>query len=1003
MLFSRQGSVRPRPSQGSRDGNYVSYDSGFGSPAIAGTSLFSFDSLNYNYPIQGPAVRCTPQGSTVLLAGNGKLAYGSQSGVAADAQWTDAGPAWSVRVTRKPALNAAAFTLGYACSQGLTNYRSAGGGTYLGYPHYTSDWQLQGTTPEPSTFSTTVAAVPVSLSYATGPVVECMVWVDSANNVKVGVVAPTWPSWVETTLATDWGGGTTAMLWACQGAVGGTLLIAYVPSASTHDVKILKVTVNQTTGNATSSNATFVLANPVTSLCIASDGTHILLAATLTTTGLTSKVITQSTLTDAGIDITPGGTAQLAVCGIGNGLGYYACNLGAAGGNGGLPVYVRNLTAAAGNTACLLPGNSSGSPNLVIQWFPLFPPTEFGGRVVMGAVMNAGTQSRGTWVVFDVQQPAGWGYASPVAVGLHEGTNSQAPPGACSVDAAGNLHFVVNEGITYNTNGVETACCQPIVLTAQAPRTAETAGLTYLNGSVTHAFDGAQTFEVGYLTLPYLNVTTGQGGSGTMASGSYTLQALWEWTDAQQNLHRSPASLPVTTTVSGGPDGYISWVVNVPVTLKQYATIAVYCSQVNPSSTAPLYLAATVTTATWTAGTAVVTGTINAVPALTADQLYTVGGIINDDRPASSDRGIAVMPDRVWTADERTLYASKTLRATIAPAWNSGFYQVQVPRALGAVRSLEAMSGNLFVFCTNGVAVVSGSGLDDFGNGTGWTPPQMVYPVGAVSYSRSSAPTPAGPVFLGRDGLLHQISLGLSGAPIGEPVDALYVNGTDADVVFAAPGLALPSATASRGAGATNALIAIGPLLDASNSATPTIAVLDTVTGQWSTWSGGSLQGATRLAAVDHQLGGVVWAYDPTAPALFSFDSWTFTDQPSNAAQVCKIVTRPVRLGPGNSALGWGRVRSCSVNRKVIVGHTLNVQLIHGDTGTVVTNKTTTEAVPTGDGNWPYDYSWEFRASGQRASSVSVALTATGGGSEWSDFELWVSQGNERAPTLNRS
>ena len=74
-----------------------------------------------------------------------------------------------------------------------------------------------------------------------------------------------------------------------------------------------------------------------------------------------------------------------------------------------------------------------------------------------------------------------------------------------------------------------------------------------LTGSFVSQFDGVSYSENGFLLFPEPPVLSSSSASGgSMSNGTYLYCAVYEYTDANGNIHRSSPSAPTTVTLSGG-------------------------------------------------------------------------------------------------------------------------------------------------------------------------------------------------------------------------------------------------------------------------------------------------------------------------------------------------------------------------------------------------------------------------------------------------------------------
>jgi hypothetical protein len=552
----------------------------------------------------------------------------------------------------------------------------------------------------------------------------------------------------------------------------------------------------------------------------------------------------------------------------------------------------------------------------------------------------------------------------------------------------------VAEGVSFTQTlqgeDIEIAAWRPVKLTPQgAPSTPYGRDL-FLGGNVMYVHDGRACYESGWVEgQPTVFVTSMSAGGGLTANASYTFQAVWVYIDAQGRTVRSVAAFPVTTSTTA-----TNKVANLEITAPQVTTkgteylngstvsvgswfVEVYVTPANPGGNSPLYLAARIP---HYGSTGSVTLSIASETDQTAQELYTVGNVLDDER-APGDRGVVVVADRLWSASENKLFASHVPKVNVAPAWNQEDLFLDVPPALGSVTALSVVDATLVVICTGGTAVVSGPGLDDLGNGDGWSSPQKVFAVGGAPSPRSAASVPGGVAWVGPDGLLYVLDRSLHATAAGAPEWA-YPDTGSPDVAYVPPGTGRGFDTVS------------GPLIAFGSSGQP-IKVLDLNTGEWCRWTPAS--SAFSLAGAASGL----WAAVTGSPYVVSFTGSGGTDLGTSFTQ--SVTMQAVAPSGDGSRSSWGRVRSVNPVFDTLAAHTASVLVTADEARAVVCNKSFSVPGTEVPGNWPWSRNPEFRLTNQRCSFLLITLSATPAAAAWTGLDLWAFPSGDRAPSRNRS
>lgn len=659
----------------------------------------------------------------------------------------------------------------------------------------------------------------------------------------------------------------------------------------------------------------------------------------------------------------------------------------------------RNWTAATQTSSFTLIGRYVGLGE-GIYWEPLFGATVWSGRTVVGIARAADfTRSGGVnallhrsqWVVLDVTElysSANTTARRVIAYGQAGGCD-RIPVSSASLTGQGDLAFAVHEGATFDADqGVTQSRAVRIHLRMSPVAGAAAQGLTYLSSNGHLAYDGAQLRAQCFVeSTAYIQADTAAVGGGALPAGSYSYQATWEALNARGQVIRSGASN--VKTITAALNDKVNVVVSLPQ-LWEYTTeanrvrVRLWATGTSPSAGAPLYYV-TESLLTAVAATADVTLTHSASVTPTAEQLYTVGNVLDDEPAPGGDRGVALAGERLWVADQRRVYASKLLRPNVAPAWNTeGLHTLEIPSALGEIQGLAGYQDRLVVVCSDGCAVVRGPGVDDFGNGPGWGVDTLTAPGASVITPRQVVATPDGAVYQGKGGALWLLTPDGDAQRFSGPLSNEVVTG---DVTFCP-------------AGPTN-LPGDFPVVENTRRLfhggfnSEPVRHFDIDMGAWSLWNNDADAFLTHHCSINGELWGLL---DDNQPV--SFTGTTGVDALGVGDVISVIETGNVQVAstPG----GWGRLRKARIVGPLPNG-TVNVTMNGTADGVSVIITGVVAWGSAGDSLWPRQDQPEFWSTVQRCSQVRFLIYLSPSTfAEVTSLELEVWGGDELAPAVNR-
>lgn len=294
---------------------------------------------------------------------------------------------------------------------------------------------------------------------------------------------------------------------------------------------------------------------------------------------------------------------------------------------------------------------------------------------------------------------------------------------------------------------------------------AEIAGSTFISGGQTWQYDGNISCELGYHTSPQNLLITGSATGGGITPGTYYYQAIYEWSDASGNPHRSaPSPLPnpgVTTTGSAS-----SVTISIPtltMTNKTNVTVKIYRS----SLTSPLPREVTNVNGISLSNTIDVPfvyyiDPVDEIALVTYSKniLYTsLGQLPNDSVPASYD--MTVFKSRLFIVtceDRNSIFFSKPVIAGTAPEFSDLFTIFVNPSIsskvnTGPITAIFPMDDKLIIFKQRAIYYIAGEGPDNDGTDNTFTDPIYISAtIGCIS-KQSVVITPMGLIFQSDKGL----------------------------------------------------------------------------------------------------------------------------------------------------------------------------------------------------------------------------------------------------------
>ena len=340
----------------------------------------------------------------------------------------------------------------------------------------------------------------------------------------------------------------------------------------------------------------------------------------------------------------------------------------------------------------------------------------------------------------------------------------------------------------------------------------EAGGNLLLAGGVLNMYDGQSVVEHGFHLFPEDFTATPATSGGSMADGTYGIQVVWYWQDAQGQIHRSrPSAVFQFTITGGGGNGSCALVIpTLRVTAKTGTRTAPIAAVFRTSSGGTLYQrvgngsADPVTAPVYSTVSA---DTVNfsltvADSAIAANEIiYTQGGTLPNASPGACSQ-IATSMARVWLAGIVGQPLAAAFSQRIVPGvpveFANSLYLVTDPRGR-EITGLGVIDEKAILFKQAAIYAVAGDGPDSTGNNNLFTEPGLVTSDVGTVVPESVAITPVGLMFQTSKGK-YLLDRGLSVSYIGAAVEGyndltctggVTVDGTNQVRFTASDGVAL--------------------------------------------------------------------------------------------------------------------------------------------------------------------------------------------------------------------
>jgi hypothetical protein len=330
----------------------------------------------------------------------------------------------------------------------------------------------------------------------------------------------------------------------------------------------------------------------------------------------------------------------------------------------------------------------------------------------------------------------------------------------------------------YLVPGVETDTVEPkthihaIITDFDHPGCGKVVGLgnlAYVIGGALMCFDGSRLFEAGYSIYPVMGTVTGNAG-GTLSTGNYFWNCMYEWPDARGNMHRSGPS-PDSNSLTVAPADDLNYdgnfdVVGLALTNRQRIGNAVPAIRIVPyrtKTTGTVLFRSPERTSAATLSPFNDVSDIDALYAVVDGQadtsigdnpiIYTSGGVLDSVMPPCL-RDIAAWKNRIFGIGEdgQTVWYTTEWEDGVAPWFNETF-TFSVSDDDRELTAIVAMDDKLVLFKENAIYVVTGEPHQSNGLGSSLLVEKI---------SNESGCTDLRSVVRGPDGIYFQSARGIT-------------------------------------------------------------------------------------------------------------------------------------------------------------------------------------------------------------------------------------------------
>ena len=296
-----------------------------------------------------------------------------------------------------------------------------------------------------------------------------------------------------------------------------------------------------------------------------------------------------------------------------------------------------------------------------------------------------------------------------------------------------------------------------VLVDTPAPSTAMLQDILYVADKGLFQYDGSRFRNIGWADRPSFRMAYGAISNGALEDDArYYYKVVYEWTDAQGNLHESEPSASATMLAVTKQNFSVDIVQNnLPDFPAKEMRAAIYRTQANGS----IFNHIVTVNMDRTLGVLIFNDNAADTSAATGKFLYTDSGELANTPPPASARYVAAHRKRLFViGKDDVVYFSKLVKDGFGVAFTEAF-AIKTPNNISdPPTALGTMDGNLFIFTENSIYILGGEGPDNLGVGGFYEAKQIPSTVGAVKGSPVKL-TSDGLIFVSKKGIKSKIYL----------------------------------------------------------------------------------------------------------------------------------------------------------------------------------------------------------------------------------------------------
>lgn len=294
-----------------------------------------------------------------------------------------------------------------------------------------------------------------------------------------------------------------------------------------------------------------------------------------------------------------------------------------------------------------------------------------------------------------------------------------------------------------------------------------------LNGGLVCQYDGSSVTELGFSNDPEISSVTTATTGGQLGSGQWIYYVVYEWLDANGNLHQSAPSIGYYVSFNSGTTNYAT--INartLSITQKSNVNVVFYRTQ---SDGIIAYRIASVPNDPAATTVQYVDQTYTDTDIAKNQTLYTQGGAILENIAPPPAMIMWQNNSRAWLIDsenpETNIEYTKTGASGYGVSFSTGQLELVVDSEYGAMTGASRMDEKTVVFKENGVFYFYGDGASDAG--TGSTISNILFIPSAVGCENSKSVTlyPNGILFKSPKGI-YLVSRAVQVSYFGEEAES---------------------------------------------------------------------------------------------------------------------------------------------------------------------------------------------------------------------------------------